>query len=159
MEHHDSSAWESHGGASESWARGDSAPGTHTLRAWHFSFFKETSFVLSWKLYGETFQNEIWDSAEKWDSKIEKYSITGEKQRTNTNSTVANDTTGPKLPENYDAAQHVQLEHRTSAAWTEANWKLQSKKRNISTLKRAGTGHFQQCCALEMTSSADTERL
>lgn len=37
----------------------------------------------------------------------------GEKQRTNTNSTVANDTARKKLKENYDAARHVRLEHRT----------------------------------------------
>lgn len=56
--------------------------------------------------------SEIWDSAEKWDSQV----ITGEKQRTSTNSTVANDATGPEpeaLPAadvhkgKYDAARHT----------------------------------------------------
>lgn len=55
------------------------------------------SFLLPWKPSNETVQNEIWDNAERWDSRVGNHSVTGEEQRISTNRTVANGAIWSKL--------------------------------------------------------------
>lgn len=129
----------------------------------HFLCWFLFLFVLPWKPYDETVQNEICDSAERWDSQVGKHSNSyGEEQRTSMNSIVANDPTRSK-PEGYLVTDVHKNERKVwhCTTYTIGTWNVRSTIQgkletvrqeierlnfvvlSVSELKWTGMGQFQ----------------